>query len=58
LDGRRKEKYRARLREAKYEEEEINEKVRELNENVKNATKKKRDRDKREYGAVEKRVVG
>jgi hypothetical protein len=53
-----KEKYRARLREAKYEEEEINENVRELNENVKNATKKKRDRDKREYGAVEKRVVG
>jgi hypothetical protein len=36
-----KEKYRARLREAKYEEEEINEKVRELNENVKNATEKK-----------------
>jgi hypothetical protein len=36
-----KEKYTARLREAKYEEEEINEKVRELNENVKNATKKK-----------------
>jgi hypothetical protein len=37
-----KEKYRARLREAKYEEEEINEKVRELSENVKNATEKKR----------------
>jgi hypothetical protein len=36
-----KEKYRARLREAKYEEEEINEKVRELSENVKNATEKK-----------------
>jgi hypothetical protein len=37
----RKGKYRARLREAKYEKEEINEKVRELNENVKNATEKK-----------------
>jgi hypothetical protein len=37
-----KEKYRARLREAKYEEGEINEKVRELSENVKNATEKKR----------------
>ncbi|KAH0820296.1 hypothetical protein GEV33_002495 [Tenebrio molitor] len=36
-----KEKYRARLREAKYEEGEINEKVRELSENVKNATEKK-----------------
>jgi hypothetical protein len=36
-----KEKYRTRLREAKYEEEEINEKVRELSENVKNATEKK-----------------
>ncbi|KAH0820667.1 hypothetical protein GEV33_002124 [Tenebrio molitor] len=36
-----KEKYRARLREAKYEEEEINEKVRELSENLKNATEKK-----------------
>jgi hypothetical protein len=52
-----KEKYRARLREAKYEEEEINEKVRELSENVKNATEKK-ERGKREDGAVEKRVVG
>jgi hypothetical protein len=52
------EKYRARLSEAKYEEGEINEKVRELSENVKNATEKKRDRDKREDGAVEKRVVG
>jgi hypothetical protein len=37
-----KEKYRARLREAKYEEGEINEKVRELSENVKNATEKKK----------------
>jgi hypothetical protein len=36
-----KENYRARLREAKYEEEEINEKVRELSDNVKNATEKK-----------------
>jgi hypothetical protein len=36
-----KEKYRVRLREAKYEEGEINEKVRELSENVKNATEKK-----------------
>ncbi|KAH0817175.1 hypothetical protein GEV33_005616 [Tenebrio molitor] len=36
-----KEKYRARLREAKYEEEEINEKVRELNENGREASSKK-----------------
>jgi hypothetical protein len=39
-----KENYRARLREAKYEEEEINEKVRELSDNVKNATEKKKKR--------------
>jgi hypothetical protein len=37
-----KENYRARLREAKYEEEEINEKVRELSDNVKTQQKKKR----------------
>jgi hypothetical protein len=36
-----KEKYRARLREAKYEEEEINEKVRKLSKNVKYGTKKR-----------------
>jgi hypothetical protein len=35
-----KENYRARLREVKYKEE-INEKVRELSDNVKNATEKK-----------------
>jgi hypothetical protein len=41
LDGRRKRKVQSKTWEAKYEEEEINEKVRELSENVKNATEKK-----------------
>ncbi|KAH0818181.1 hypothetical protein GEV33_004610 [Tenebrio molitor] len=51
-----KEKYRARLREAKYEEEEINEKVRELSENGREASSKKETKKLKKRKSNEGRV--